>query len=43
MDAPTVRRLLREHRASRANHGRALWTLLVTQHWMAHWNLEIAQ
>jgi asparagine synthase (glutamine-hydrolysing) len=41
MDAHTVRRLLGEHRANRANHGRALWTVLVVQHWMAHWNLEI--
>jgi asparagine synthase (glutamine-hydrolysing) len=41
VDARGVRRLLDEHRANRANHGRALWTLLVVQHWMAHWNLEI--
>jgi asparagine synthase (glutamine-hydrolysing) len=43
VDGPTVGRLLGEHRAGRANHGRALWTLLVTQHWMAHWNLETEQ
>ncbi len=41
MDAHTVQHLLGEHRANRANHGRALWTALVVQHWMAHWNLEI--
>jgi len=35
-----VTRLLAEHRAGRADHGRALWTLLVVQHWLVHWNLE---
>jgi asparagine synthase (glutamine-hydrolysing) len=42
VDGARVERLLREHRAGRANHGRALWTLFVTQHWLAHWNLEAA-
>jgi asparagine synthase (glutamine-hydrolysing) len=41
VDASVVRQLVREHRAGRANHGRALWTLLVAQHWMTHWHLEI--
>jgi asparagine synthase (glutamine-hydrolysing) len=39
--AERVRNLMAEHRAGRASHGRDLWTLLVAQHWMAHWNLEI--
>jgi asparagine synthase (glutamine-hydrolysing) len=36
-----VASLLAAHRAGRADHGRALWTLLVVQHWLSHWNLEI--
>ncbi|MDH4044273.1 MAG: asparagine synthase (glutamine-hydrolyzing) [Gemmatimonadota bacterium] len=38
---PGVARLLADHRAGRADHGRALWTLLVVQHWLEHWDLEI--
>lgn len=41
VDEAGVARLLAEHRAGRADHGRALWTLFVVQHWMEHWNLEI--
>ena len=33
--------LLAAHRAGRTDHGRALWTLLVVQHWLSYWNLEI--
>jgi len=40
VDGSAVTRLLAEHRAGRADHGRALWTLLVVQHWLVHWNLE---
>lgn len=36
----SVARLIVEHRAGRADHGRALWTLLVLQHWLGYWNLE---
>jgi asparagine synthase (glutamine-hydrolysing) len=41
VDAEAVARLLRSHRSRTADHGRALWTLVVIQHWMTHWNLEI--
>jgi asparagine synthase (glutamine-hydrolysing) len=40
VDGAVVARMLVEHRAGRADHGRALWTLFVVQHWLAHWNLE---
>jgi len=40
LDAPVVTRLVGEHRAGTADHGRALWTLLVVQHWLSYWNLE---
>jgi len=43
VDGPVVTRLLAEHRAGRADHGRGLWTLLVVQHWLRHWNLESEQ
>jgi asparagine synthase (glutamine-hydrolysing) len=33
--------LVRAHRAGLANHGRALWTLLVVRHWMTYWNVEV--
>jgi len=36
-----VASLLAAHRAGRADHGRALWTLLVARHWLSYWNLEI--
>jgi asparagine synthase (glutamine-hydrolysing) len=40
VDAPVVTRLLAEHRGGTADHGRALWTLFVIQHWLSYWNLE---
>lgn len=43
VDAEAVARLLRHHRTGLADHGRALWTLVVIQHWMTHWNLEVEQ
>jgi asparagine synthase (glutamine-hydrolysing) len=43
VDAEIVARLLRSHRTGLADHGRALWTLVVIQHWMTHWNLEVEQ
>lgn len=33
--------LVRAHRAGLADHGRALWTLLVVRHWMMYWNVEV--
>jgi asparagine synthase (glutamine-hydrolysing) len=39
--ADTAADLLRAHRAGRADHGRALWTLMVIQHWLTHWNVEV--
>ena len=33
--------LVRAHRAGLADHGRALWTLLVVRHWMTYWNVEV--
>jgi len=35
-----VAALLAAHRTGRAEHARALWTLLVAQHWLSYWNLE---
>jgi asparagine synthase (glutamine-hydrolysing) len=32
-----VRQLLNEHREGRANHSRALWALLMLEHWLEHW------
>lgn len=32
-----VRQLLVEHRSRRANHGRALWTLLMLEYWLESW------
>lgn len=36
-----VARLVAEHRAGRADHGRALWTLLTLQDWIDHWGPEV--
>jgi asparagine synthase (glutamine-hydrolysing) len=41
VDPARVAALLAAHRAGRADHGRALWTLLVARHWLTYWNLEI--
>jgi asparagine synthase (glutamine-hydrolysing) len=41
IDPMRVAALLAAHRKGRAEHARALWTLLVLQHWLSHWNLEI--
>jgi asparagine synthase (glutamine-hydrolysing) len=38
-----VRQLLVEHRSRRANHGRALWTLLMLQYWLERWVPERGQ
>jgi len=35
-----VRQLLSEHREGRANHSRALWTLLVLEYWLERWVSE---
>jgi asparagine synthase (glutamine-hydrolysing) len=37
-----VGRLVSEHRTGRANHARALWTLLVLQRWLERWLPEAA-
>jgi asparagine synthase (glutamine-hydrolysing) len=37
----SVRRLVAEHRGLRANHARALWTLVVLQRWLEHWLPEV--
>ncbi len=37
-----TRRLLAEHRAGKANHGRALWALIVFQYWLERWVPERA-
>jgi asparagine synthase (glutamine-hydrolysing) len=36
-DAPTVKRLEREHFAGEANHSHVLWALLVVQDWRRRW------
>jgi asparagine synthase (glutamine-hydrolysing) len=40
VDAHVVEQLRRDHGSGRADHGRALWTLFVLQHWLRHWKLE---
>jgi asparagine synthase (glutamine-hydrolysing) len=40
VDGAVVTRLLAEHRAGEADHGRALWPLLTLQHGLAYWGLE---
>lgn len=37
----SVGRLVAEHRAGRANHARALWTLVVLQRWLERWVPEV--
>jgi asparagine synthase (glutamine-hydrolysing) len=37
IDPAPVAALLAEHRAGRANHARALWTLIVLQRWLERW------
>jgi asparagine synthase (glutamine-hydrolysing) len=32
-----VRQLLIEHQCGRANHGRAIWALLMLQYWLERW------
>ncbi len=41
LDGRVVGRLLHEHRARRADHGRGLWTLFVLQCWLEHWGPEV--
>lgn len=36
-----VTRLLAEHAAGRANHARALWTLIILQRWLERWAPEV--
>jgi asparagine synthase (glutamine-hydrolysing) len=43
LDGAAVARLMAEHRAGRADHGRALWPLLMLQHWVAYWRLEVGR
>jgi len=40
--AEVVARLVAEHRAGRADHARALWTLIVLEQWIEQWNPEMA-
>ncbi len=35
-----VQQLVREHRTGRANHGRAIWTLLMLGYWKERWAAE---
>jgi asparagine synthase (glutamine-hydrolysing) len=41
VDPRQVAFLVAALRAGRAEHVRALWTLLVARHWLSYWNLEI--
>ena len=34
---PTIRALLEEHRAGRANHAKPLWAVVMLQYWMENW------
>jgi asparagine synthase (glutamine-hydrolysing) len=38
-----VGQLLSEHRSGHANHGRALWALLMLQYWLERWIPERCQ
>lgn len=40
VDPTRVATLLAAQRSGRGEHARALWTLLVMQHWLSYWNLE---
>jgi asparagine synthase (glutamine-hydrolysing) len=35
-----IQQLVREHRTGRANHGRAIWTLLMLAYWKERWAAE---
>jgi asparagine synthase (glutamine-hydrolysing) len=37
MNEPYVTRLLSEHRSGRANHGKALWGIVMLQYWHERW------
>ena len=37
LDPAPIKRLLEEHRSSRADHGRRLWPLFMLQRWHEHW------
>ncbi len=41
LNVAAVTRLLEEHRARRADHARALWTLIVLEQWIERWNPEV--
>ncbi|MFQ5703279.1 MAG: asparagine synthase (glutamine-hydrolyzing) [Gemmatimonadales bacterium] len=40
LNSDTVQRLLVQHRRGTADHGRALWTIIVLEYWMQHWFSE---
>ena len=37
VDEPRVTALLAEHRAGRANHAKALWTVVMLEYWLERW------
>ncbi|HYC58569.1 MAG TPA: asparagine synthase (glutamine-hydrolyzing) [Thermoanaerobaculia bacterium] len=37
VDEPRVTSLLAEHRAGRANHAKALWTVVMLEYWLERW------
>ena len=37
VDEPRVTALLAEHRAGRANHAKALWTVVLLEYWLERW------
>ncbi|MFL6247640.1 MAG: asparagine synthase (glutamine-hydrolyzing) [Thermoanaerobaculia bacterium] len=37
VDEPRVTALLAEHRANRANHAKALWTVVMLEYWLERW------
>jgi asparagine synthase (glutamine-hydrolysing) len=37
VDEPHVTQLLAEHRSGRANHAKALWTVVMLEYWLEQW------
>ncbi len=40
LDAGLIHQLLSQHRRGSADHGRALWTIIILEYWFQHWFAE---
>ena len=40
LDAGLIHQLLSQHRLGAADHGRALWTIIILEYWFQHWFVE---